>query len=132
MLAAIKSFFEEQLTSVEVGDDPEHLLRLATTALLIEISRADAEVVAAEESKILALVQRYFELPPEETQALIALADGHTDEAVSLKRTLGIPWLIDFAPSKKGLRDSAEMTPSFNGKPQATLGGKTQSPAACR
>ncbi len=84
MLSAIKSFFVEQLSSAEVSEDPEHLLRLATTALLIEISRADAEVSADEESKILALVQRHFDLPPEETHALIAQADDHADEAVSL------------------------------------------------
>lgn len=84
MLASIKSFFEEQFADVETHADPEQLLRQATTALLIEISRADAEVTPDEESRIVALIQDRFELPPGDTQALIAQADGRADEAVSL------------------------------------------------
>jgi hypothetical protein len=40
--------------------------------------------------------------------------------------------MIIFSCGGAWFRDSAEMTRSFNDKPQATMDRKTQSPAACR
>lgn len=86
MLRAIKDFLEEQLTGVERGEepDPEHVLHLATTALLIEISRSDAEVTGDEERAIARVVQQAFGLEAEETRRIMEQADGRADEAVSL------------------------------------------------
>jgi len=86
VLATIKRFFDAQLTVLDGADpdDSEHVLRLATTALLVEISRADTEVSLEEERAIVELVGRVFELDAAETQGLVRQADGKADEAVSL------------------------------------------------
>ena len=84
MLARLKALLETQFSGEEVqASDPEHALRLATTALMIEISRADAEVSAEEQVSICENAQRHFGLSPEETAELVQVADGRADEAVS-------------------------------------------------
>jgi len=83
LLARLKTLLEAHFSGEEVPEDSEHTLRLATTALMIEISRADAEVSEGEEAAIIAHVEKYFGLSEEETSELVQVADGHADEAVS-------------------------------------------------
>jgi uncharacterized tellurite resistance protein B-like protein len=64
--------------------DPEHAVRLATAALLVEVMRADFAVAPEERSEILAVMQRHFDLTDEETRELLAAAEAETDAAVSL------------------------------------------------
>lgn len=82
MLSHVKSFFARHIDE-PTGSHPEHALQIATAALLIEISRADAEVARAEENAILKAIQEVFALNEAETAELIALAEDRVDHAVS-------------------------------------------------
>ena len=82
MLTRLRALLESHVPG-DTSEDPEHLLRLATTALMIEISRADAEVSADEEGAILAHVEKHFGLSREDTAELVESADGRADVAVS-------------------------------------------------
>lgn len=86
MFRAIQEFFDTYLRSSNEnqGDTGEHTLQLATAALLIEMSRADFEVKPDERDAVTEAVQRIFKLSPEETEALIALAEQEASEAASL------------------------------------------------
>ena len=83
MLSRIQSFFDQHIETVE-DSNPEQALQIATAALLIEISRADAEVAESEQAAIIKAVQEVFGLDQDETQALLRLAEDEVDEAVSL------------------------------------------------
>lgn len=82
MLNHVKSFFARHIDE-PAGSDPEHALQIATAALLIEISRADAEVARAEENAILKAIEEVFALNEAETAELIVLAEDKVDHAVS-------------------------------------------------
>ncbi len=87
MLNAIRRYFEDSLRPGATEDDEaelQHKLRLATAALLLEVTRADFEVSAEERFKVQELVQTRFELSLEETRELVALADQEVDYASSL------------------------------------------------
>lgn len=87
MLSHIKRFFEDQIGNPARASDPqehEHALRLATAALLIEISRADTKITEHERSAIVSAVRRVFDLNENETRELIRLAEMEVEEAVSL------------------------------------------------
>lgn len=88
MIKAIQSFFETRIAGAAGGaagaDEREHAYRLATAALLVEVSRADFAVEPAERSAVAAAVRRAFGLDEAETAELIALAEAEVDEAVSL------------------------------------------------
>lgn len=85
MLKAISRFFEEHLLLPQDAshDVDEHALRLATTALLVEMSRADFEVKAAETNHLLALVRDHFDISEAETRELMALASNDADHATT-------------------------------------------------
>ncbi len=61
----------------------EHTLQLAAAALLVEISRADDEVTEQERETIRQAIGTTYDLGPEETAELIALAEDEVDESVS-------------------------------------------------
>jgi len=86
MLKSLRDFLTSTLAASESEGEQsrEHALQLATTALLIEMSRADAEVSAVEESAIAALVQAEFELSEDELRMLLQRADDEADEMISL------------------------------------------------
>lgn len=86
MLLALKNFFQSQFETLNgsARQDPEHLIQLATTALLIEISRSDARVSDEEKRTITALVRRIFDLTDAEVEELERQADNEANEAVSL------------------------------------------------
>jgi len=81
MLSGIKAFFEEHiLMSDSIGGvtgDKEHALRLATTALLIEMMRMDDHFHEAEQKSLMTQIQTRFKLSDQESKQLVDLA---TDE----------------------------------------------------
>lgn len=83
MLQHIKRFFEQHLApdGDEAQRDPEHALRLATAALLIEMTRMDHEVLAQERAAVVDAVREHFGLEQAEADELIALADEERAEA---------------------------------------------------
>ncbi|MEM9601441.1 MAG: TerB family tellurite resistance protein [Pseudomonadota bacterium] len=64
--------------------DPEHAVRRATAALMIEISRSDTEIAESERAKIAALVQARFALSDAALDTLVGEADDAVENAVSL------------------------------------------------
>jgi uncharacterized tellurite resistance protein B-like protein len=76
MISTIKQFFEKNIkpsanTSVEVS---EHSLQLATSALLIEMMRADAEISEDERETITDIIRSKYGLTEDEISTLIQLA----------------------------------------------------------
>jgi len=86
MLLTFKRFFETYLdqSSPEANKHPDHAPQLASAALMIEIGRADFNMVDDELDKIVELVGSKFELSQDESDALLELAHQHADEATSL------------------------------------------------
>lgn len=80
MLKTIKQFFEQNLSPDQV-QDPEHQLKLATAALLIEMMQQDGKTTDNEIEAVKTALQRKFELTPEETEQLFELAREETRQA---------------------------------------------------
>lgn len=77
MISSIKQFFEKNIkpsanASIEVS---EHSLRLATSALLIEMMRADAEISEDERDTITDIIRSKYGLTEDEISTLIQLAE---------------------------------------------------------
>ena len=102
MLRTIQEFFETRIKqpASTLPEAPERALQLATAALLIEVSRADHQVTDGERRAVADAVTRTFSLTPEETAALIRLAEEETQTAVSMYQ---FTHLIDkgFTPAQK-------------------------------
>jgi uncharacterized tellurite resistance protein B-like protein len=90
MLRSIQRFYNEfiqprpepdGITNREVTD---RALRLATAALLIEVTRADRAVSEAEMAVVDEVLRDTFDLTEAEAQELIALGEAQAAEAVSL------------------------------------------------
>jgi len=62
----------------------KHALRLATAALMVEISRADSVLEASERTAMIEGLGRRFDLSREETEELLSGAETEVEEAVSL------------------------------------------------
>jgi uncharacterized tellurite resistance protein B-like protein len=73
MLRKLQQFFSEQMAPQAEGDT-DHRLRLATAALLIELSKADFEQDSAERDAIQHLLQRDG-LSDDELDELLELAE---------------------------------------------------------
>lgn len=84
MLRAIQDFFANKIDpghrSVEAGD--EHRLRVATGALLIEMTRMDSETTEDERQTTLHALQTKFDLTPQETRDLVDLAEAEASDAI--------------------------------------------------
>jgi len=74
MLTNIKSFFEKNFMNVNVAQDEQHQLKLATAALLIEMMQQDDEVHEKEYQAVMLALQEKFDLLETETENLIKLA----------------------------------------------------------
>lgn len=101
MLKAIKTFFEIRIEAeLQRPETREHGLRLATAALLMEMSRADFATSDTERALVKRLIQQEFELDEQETDGLAELAEQEAQEAVSLYQFTG---LINqhFSPQQK-------------------------------
>lgn len=83
MLKAIKDFVEKQIMApAEQGaEDNEHSLRLATAALLVEMSRQDENIHQQEQDAISTALRERFELSPGEVDELYRLAEQEVREA---------------------------------------------------
>ncbi len=87
MFDSIKRFFDANLMAATEASSParqEHAYRLATAALLIEMTRADHDVKGIERDAVADAVRRAFELNSSETEELLALAEKEADHATSL------------------------------------------------
>lgn len=86
MIGAIKQFFNDrmQMDSEAASAGAEHALNLATAALLIEVMRADFEVVDQEREAVQALLQGRLQLSADEVNELFVLAEQEVVESVSL------------------------------------------------
>ena len=86
MIRRIQQYFTDRIQSRVHGEQQgnEQALRLATAALLIEVTRADFHVEQSERRAVVNAVQKLFELSRQETDELVALAEEEVDGAVSL------------------------------------------------
>jgi len=83
MIDQFKRFFENHLSSGanSARQSVEHRLRLATAALLLEMTRADGAVRQAEQAAVSRALGKAFSLASEETAELIALAEQEAHDA---------------------------------------------------
>lgn len=86
MIRRIQQFFTDRIQSRVHGgrQSNEQAVRLATAALLIEVTRADFHVEQSERRAVLSAVQDLFGLSRQETDELVALAEEQVDGSVSL------------------------------------------------
>ena len=64
--------------------DRDEALRLATAVLMVEVARADHIFEETEFDHLLKLIERHFDLLPDEAAELVNLAGETAEEAVSL------------------------------------------------
>jgi uncharacterized tellurite resistance protein B-like protein len=81
MLAAIRDFFEKNLSGPSAVRDERHAIALATAALLLEVVRMDGDIEARERDTVLRAVREKFDLVAGEADALVALADAEARQA---------------------------------------------------
>ena len=87
MLRSFRKFFDEFLQPAAAGeaaDAHEHRLRLATSALLMEMVRADFAEQPVEREHVLTLLAGEFGLTPQEAARLADLGAEQARAAVSL------------------------------------------------
>ena len=121
MIRTIQEFFHARIAVS--GPDVDHAtvvseqsLQLATAALLIEVSRADANVQGEERTAIEESIASSFGLSPEETREIVELAQKEVEEAISLyeftrlvdrsftpeqkKHIIGLLWDVAFSDER--------------------------------
>ena len=83
MLRHIKSFFDQYLVpgSITDGTPPEHVLRLAIGALLLEMTHVDGEVSREEREAVETAVLEHFELSQAEAKELLEMAEEERSES---------------------------------------------------
>ena len=79
----IEALFQSE--SADKKPDSQHLLRVATATLLLEVVRADFEVDQREMSKVRQVLRQFFELNENELDQMIAEAGDQADRLVSLQ-----------------------------------------------
>ena len=84
MLRRLREFLDTA-GSPATQSDPTARIRLAVAALLVEIARADHDERASEQTAMIRLVARHFQLEPGAAAELVAEARGAVDDAVSLR-----------------------------------------------
>ncbi len=84
MLAALKQLLTGQLEQASDPEQREHTLKLATAALLVEISRSDSQFQAEEKELIESQLRQRFDLNEDEAALLIGRANDQVEESVSL------------------------------------------------
>ena len=82
MLSKFKQLFESN-TLANNPVEAEHLAKLAATALLIELSRADNSVAQKENDAILEIAQKTFGLASTEIDTWFLDASKKADQAIS-------------------------------------------------
>jgi len=81
MLNAIKSFFELNMQQEDGESSTEHSMKLATTALMIEMMRMDDHIHDDEELAMISLIKNKFELTDDETNEIIRLAKSELENS---------------------------------------------------
>lgn len=86
MLDSITSFFDQFLKpeAEESPEDHEHTLRLATAALLLEVSQSDSEVDERETQRLIDILETRYQLEKSELEQLLAMAREEARDATSL------------------------------------------------
>ncbi|MCA3218084.1 MAG: TerB family tellurite resistance protein [Burkholderiales bacterium] len=75
MLRALKQFFDQNIVN-DRSSEPEHALRLATAALLVEAVRIDGDRSAQERDVALRAVHEKFGLTAAQAEELLQLAEA--------------------------------------------------------
>ncbi len=85
MFKSIKGFVQEKISkdSIEPKDE-QHVLHLASAALLLEISRADFDIQEEELTSIAKSLSKRFNFTEDESNNLIQLARSEQDNHVSI------------------------------------------------
>jgi uncharacterized tellurite resistance protein B-like protein len=85
MIKNIQKYFERHIGSSRdhAVSDPQHRLRLAAAALLIETARVDYAEDPQELEQIRSLLQSHFGLGAEQTEELLTLAEAEADQMTS-------------------------------------------------
>jgi len=83
VLGTIKKFFDKHIAChpTTAAADSEQRLRIATSAILIEMTRADFEVKPEELASVAEAVETTFAISPAETQELLRLAEQQVQQA---------------------------------------------------
>jgi uncharacterized tellurite resistance protein B-like protein len=81
MLNRIKQYFDQHLGADSLAQDPEHVLRLAIGALLLEMTHMDGEVWPEQREAVEQAVRGCFDLPEDEANALLDLAEAERSES---------------------------------------------------
>lgn len=81
MLNRIKRFFDQHLAAESMARDPEHVLRLAIGALLLEMTHMDGEVWPEQRQAVERAVQTCFDLTASEARELLDLAEAERTES---------------------------------------------------
>ncbi|MES9874288.1 MAG: TerB family tellurite resistance protein, partial [Candidatus Sedimenticola sp. 6PFRAG7] len=87
MFKTLKELFDGRLKGELHDSNPriaEHALRIATSALLVEISRSDYEFDLIERDKIQDIISTRYGLTTEETKELLVIAEAEVDASISL------------------------------------------------
>jgi uncharacterized tellurite resistance protein B-like protein len=80
MLDAIRDFFERHIGTPDERD-PDHAIRVATAALLVEVARIDGEVSETERAAVLRAVRGKFGVSEDEARTLLDLAEAEVKQA---------------------------------------------------
>ncbi len=84
MFKSIKDFVKEKITKKEDEIDEQHVLHLASAALLMEVSRADFDIQDEELQSMASSMQSRFNFSKEEVNNLIELARTEQETHVSI------------------------------------------------
>lgn len=88
MMKNLRAFFDTRLQEVRLretsGQQDDHALRMATATLLVEMVRADHQVLPNERKVLLASLVRRFGLDDSAASELLQLAQDQADHATSL------------------------------------------------
>ena len=84
MIKSLTTFIQDKISPEKEKIDEEHLMHLASAALLLEVSRADFDIQEEELETIANIFKDRFDFSEEEVQNLIYLARTEQDSHVSI------------------------------------------------
>jgi uncharacterized tellurite resistance protein B-like protein len=119
VLEIVRRFFQDNVAepAARSAPDRDHALRLAASALLFEVVRADAQVQPEERTVVRTAIQGTFGISDAEAQELMRMAEEESRSASSLyqftslvdqgfsaeekKRLVELLWMVSFADTVK-------------------------------
>lgn len=84
MFRSIAPFIGEKISTQQKETDDQHVMHLATVALLLEVSRADFDIQDEELEIIARALQKRFNFTQEEVQNLVNLSLTEQDTHISI------------------------------------------------